>query len=327
MLAAGSAGRVSGTFPAPPAAAITTLTLNPSIDNACEADVVRHTQKTRTFNERLDPGGGGINVARVLGRLGARVHALYLAGGFTGRLLDELLEREQVARTRLVIADDTRMSVAVYERSTGVEYRFVPEGPEVADGEWRACLEAVAGTACDYLVASGSLPRGVPDDFYVQLARRLPATTRLVLDTSGDALREALRHGGLFLVKPSRGEFEELVGAPLPDIDAIVAAAADIVARGGAEQVAVTLGRDGAVLATRDGAAFVPALAVETRSAVGAGDSFLAAMVYGLAAGSDPPTALRLGIAAGAAAALTPGSDLSFAADNERLFAEASATG
>ncbi|WP_310469168.1 1-phosphofructokinase family hexose kinase [Sphingomonas sp.] len=314
---------MSAAFPAPPAARIATLTLNPSIDNACEADAVRHTQKTRTFNERMDPGGGGINVARVLGRVGADVNALYLAGGFTGRLLDELLERERVARTRLAIADDTRLSVAVYERSTGVEYRFVPEGPEVADAEWRACLEHVAATACDYLVASGSLPRGVPDDFYVQLAQRLPRTTRLVLDTSGEALREALAHGGLFMIKPSRGEFEELVGRPLPDTGAIIAAAADIVARGGSELVAVTLGRDGAVLATPAGAAFVPALAVDTRSAVGAGDSFLAAMVYGLAAGVAADDALRLGIAAGAAAALTPGTDLAFAADIERLYAAA----
>ena len=312
---------MSAAFPAPPAARIATLTLNPSIDNACEADTVRHTQKTRTFNERMDPGGGGINVARVLSRLGADVHAFYLAGGITGRLLDELLERERVARTRLDIADDTRMSVAVYERSTGVEYRFVPEGPEVADAEWRACLAAVAAAPCDYLVASGSLPRGMPDDFYVQLAARLPATTRLVLDTSGEPLRAALRHGGLFLAKPSRGEFEELVGRPLPDNESLIAAAAATVADGGTELLAVTLGRDGAVLATSAGASFVSAVAVDTRSAVGAGDSFLAAMVYGLAGGSGPRAALDLGIAAGAAAALTPGTDLAFAADIERLYA------
>ncbi len=303
---------------------ILTLTLNPSIDSACEADAVRHTQKTRTFGERIDPGGGGINVARVLDRLGARVHALFLAGGFTGRLLDELLAREGVERSGIAIDDETRMSVAVYERSTGVEYRFVPEGPEVSDAEWRRCLDGAAALECDYLVASGSLPRGVPDDFHAQLAARLDPRTRLILDTSGEALRQALRGGGLFLIKPSRGELEELVGAALPDVKSILAAASEIVARGQADHVAVTLGRDGAVLASRAGAEFVAAVPVETRSAVGAGDSFLAAMTYGFAAGADPPVALRLGIAAGAAAALTRGSDLSRAADIERLFAVAS---
>jgi len=139
-------------------ARIATLTVNPTIDTALEAPQVVHTHKIRTSNESLHPGGGGINVARVLVRFGAPVQAIFLAGGSTGRLLDRLLEREQVHRTLVPIAGETRVSVTVYESSTGHEYRFVPEGPVVSPPEWQECLKRIGETDCDYFVGSGSLP-------------------------------------------------------------------------------------------------------------------------------------------------------------------------
>lgn len=298
---------------------ITTLTLNPAIDGACEAETVRHTHKIRTGNERYDPGGGGINVARVVQRLGGQTHAVYLAGGATGGVLDDLLERHGIACTRFDIADHTRMSLAVHERSSGQEYRFVPEGPLVAAHEWEACLERLAEADCDYLVASGSLPRGVPDDFYARLRAAIGRSVRFVLDTSGAALRQALAAGGVFLVKPSLGELERLVGRSLADPDALLRAASNIVKRGEAEHVAVTLGQDGALLVNKVGAVRLPALPVEARSAVGAGDSFLAGMTYGFASGLNSGEAFRLGVAAGTAAVLTPGNDLCHRTDVERL--------
>src|SRR4029079_11087299 len=123
---------------------------------------------------------------------------------------------------------------------------------------------------CDYLVASGSLPRGVPADFYAQLADRLAGRpARLVLDTPGDERRLAVERGGMFLLKPSRTELEELVGTSLESVEEIAAQALRIVADGKADNVAVTLADQGAVLATGSGAIFMPALTVETRSAVG----------------------------------------------------------
>jgi 6-phosphofructokinase 2 len=259
----------------------------------------------------------------VLVRFGAPVQAIFMAGGSTGRLLDRLLLREGVERSYVPIAGETRVSVTVYERSTGHEYRLVPEGPVLSDPEWQECLRQIAEAQGDYFVASGSLPGGVPKDFYARVAGILGnRPTRLVVDAPAEELTLALAAGGLFLVKPSRAELEQLCGTALPDVDAVVEAARRIVAAGGAEHVAVSLGADGAVLVGPDGAEVLPALPVEARSAVGAGDSFLAAMTYAFASGADRSTALRLGVAAGAAATLSPGTDLCHPWDVTRLAAQ-----
>ena len=302
---------------------ITTLALNPTIDTALEAEEIVHTDKIRTSGERIDPGGGGINVARVLARFGAPVHAIFMAGGSTGQLLDRLLQREQLERTFVPIARETRVSVTVWERSTGREFRFVPEGPILSEPEWRDCLKHIAGVECDYFVASGSLPAGVPSDFYARAADLLTGRSiKFVLDTSAMELKAALKRGDLFLVKPSRDELEELAGFPLPTIDAVVDAAFQIVATGGAKHVAVSLGKEGAVLVDDSGAEFLPAPNVQGRSAVGAGDSFLAAMTYAFACDADSSTALRLAVAAGAAATISSGTDLAHPWDVTRLAAD-----
>jgi 6-phosphofructokinase 2 len=292
-------------------ARIATLTLNPTIDGASEADRVEPTHKVRTTAQRFDPGGGGLNVARVLGRLGAAAEALYLAGGVTGPLLFGLLDRLEVRHHALAIAGDTRIALVVRERQSGREYRFVPEGPLISAAECRACLEAVARFDCDWLVLSGSLPRGVPDDFYAQIVETARGRDiQVVLDTSGAALAATLARGGVRLVKPSLSELAALAGGDLTDEAEIVAAAQAVVASGGAHTVAVSLGSQGAVLVEAARVSRQRALPVEAVSAVGAGDSFVAGMTLGLARGWDSEQAFRLGIAAGTAAVLTPGTEL-----------------
>jgi 6-phosphofructokinase 2 len=299
--------------------AITTLTLNPAIDVACDADEVRHTQKTRTFNETLEPGGGGINVARALCGFHAPVHAIYLAGGASGRVLDGMLADRNIAREAIWIRGETRISLNVRERASGSEFRFVPEGPEVRESEWRHVLDRVAAADFDYLVASGSLPPGVPSGFYANVAAVAKTKgARFMLDTSGDELKAALS-AGVFLVKPSSGELQEFAGQKLASHTELAGAAAAIVSAGQAELVAVTLGRDGSILVGRDDAHFLPAVEVEANSAVGAGDSFLAGMTYGLAAGHGHLEAFRMAAAAGASAVQSPGTDLCKTADIESL--------
>ena len=302
---------------------IVTLTVNPAIDISSEADVVRHTRKTRTFNEAIEPGGGGINVARVLHGLGANVCALFLGGGMTGRVLDDLMARAGIERRMIAIDDDSRISLTIVERSTGNEFRFVPEGPEVTPAELESALEAATSLPYDYFVASGSLPPGIPDDFYARLGAKVTAQgARFVLDTSGGPLKAALDAGGIFLVKPSRGEFENLAGRKL-SADELATEAQKLVAAGKVDTVAITLGRDGAVLATDSGTTISPAIPVEACSAVGAGDSFLAGMVYGFALGRGAEQAFRVGLAGGAAAVLSSGSDLARPDDLRRLVGEA----
>lgn len=288
-------------------ARIVTLTLNPAVDLACEADSVQPTRKVRTTSEQFDPGGGGINVARVVNELGGESLAVLMAGGATGQFLRELLDREGVACRTVPVAGLTRISVAIHERSSGLEYRFVPEGPAVSNAEWRALLDALAELDSDWLVASGSLPRGVPEDFYARLAA-LSASRhqQFVLDSSGSALRAALGKGITF-IKPSLSEFEGLVGHEVRERREQDAEAVGLAREGAARLVVVSLGVAGAVMANANRALRLPAPKVPVRSAVGAGDSFVAAMTLGLARGLPAEDAFAWGIAAGSAAVMRYG--------------------
>jgi len=302
---------------------IVTLALNPSIDISSDANSVRTAHKVRTSNETYDPGGGGVNVARVIAELGGDVEALYLAGGFTGSLLDDLLERDRVRRRLIRIAGNTRISFTVHERTTGLEYRFVASGPTLQEEELGSCLAAIQACQFEYFVASGSLPSGAPPDFYATVAKLVAAKGgRFILDSSGPGLHATLEHASVFLVKPSLSELEALVGHPL-DEPATAAAAVDLVRRGAAEIVAVTMGSAGALIATRKGVLRAPALEVEARSTVGAGDSFLAALTLALAGGQTIEDALKFATAAGAAAVLHPGTKLCKRQDVVRLHEEA----
>ncbi|MEX0853017.1 MAG: 1-phosphofructokinase family hexose kinase [Bauldia sp.] len=301
---------------------IVTLSLNPTIDMAGEADLVRPTHKIRTFAETYDPGGGGVNVARAITELGGEARVVCTAGGFTGAMLDELLGAVPIPRTIVPIAGRTRISLTVFERRSGHEFRFVPSGPEISTGEVEACLQAVRGLEFKYLVASGSPPRGAADDIFARFADIAAAkNARFILDCSGPGLGVTLERGKVYLVKPSFGELESLVGRRLDD-EGVRQAASDLVKRGRAEVVVVTMGAAGALLVTKDSVRRMWSPKVRSRSAVGAGDSFLGAMTLALSQGRDVDDALIFAIAAGAAAALTPGTKLCRRDDVARMYDE-----
>lgn len=307
---------------------IVTLTLNPCIDQSSEAELVRPTRKIRTRGQRLEPGGGGVNVARAIAELGGRALPVYLRGGATGAVLDGLLAEHGFETRAVPVAGQTRISHAVFERATGLEYRFVPEGPEVTDAELAACLDTLEALDFDWLVASGSLPDGLPEDSYARVARLAEAKgARFVLDTSGPALAAALAQPGIHLIKPSLGEFRALTGQPLESDAEIREAAATLRRERRIELVAVTLGHGGALMAGPDGMLRLQPPRLEVRSATGAGDSFLGAMVFALAEGRPPADAFRLATGAGAAAVLTPGTELFHRADALRLRDELAAQG
>ncbi len=285
---------------------ILTFTLNPTIDLAADADAVLPVRKIRTRGDSFDPGGGGVNVSRVVRELGGETCAIILAGGVSGRLLEELLDEAGVRHLTVPIAGRTRISHTVHDLGQKLEYRFVPEGPALSAAEAAAGLAALETTPGDWLVASGSLNPGTPADYYaraktIALRRGMP----FVLDTSGPAMAAALGPG-LKLMKPSKGEFETLVGRKLAEAELAEAAQA-FIGQGGTELLALTLGGDGALLASAEGVLRLPALDVPALGAVGAGDSFLAAMVLRLAEGATPRDAFCWGMAAGAAAVMRPG--------------------
>lgn len=300
---------------------ILTITMNPAVDVFTSTANVRPAHKLRCGPALVHPGGGGINVARVLARLDVRALALYPAGGLTGGLLRKLLEAEGVPGRAVAIAGETRESFTVHDEGSGQDYRFVLQGPQLTGAEWQACLEAAVTVpvASRLVVASGSLPPGVPDDFYARLARRLATQgVRLALDTSGPALAAALE-AGVYLVKPSLRELGDLTGAVLDTPAQRLAACRSMVQAGRAEVVALSLGAEGALLVTREGAWQAAALAVQVASTVGAGDSFLGALLVARCRGMGFDQALARGIAASAAALLTSGTALCQPADLERL--------
>jgi len=300
---------------------ILTLTMNPAIDVSAVTDRVVPTNKLRCRNASRDSGGGGINVARVIGRLGGACRAIYPAGGALGQQLRDILQEQGVDSIAIDVAAETRESFSVTEARSGAQYRFVLPGEALGQADWQACIDAVASHAKPhhYVVASGSLPPGVPDDFYAQLAENLSdRDVRLVVDSSGPALGAALRHG-LYLAKPNLQELRDLTGAPLERREDWEEAATGLVRDGRAEIVLLTLGEAGAFMVTRDLRVRAEAVPVKAVSAVGAGDSFLAAMIWRLASGDVPEAAFRYAIAAGSAALLTPGTDLCHKTDVERL--------
>jgi 6-phosphofructokinase 2 len=301
---------------------IVTLTPNPALDCSCEAETVMPIHKVRTFNEVYAAGGGGINVARAIRQLGGEATALYLAGGATGVFLDQLVDEAGVTHQSVDIAGNTRVSHNVFERSTRLDYRFVPEGPLVSKDECDRLLEALGAMSADAIIGSGSLPRGADDDFFARAADAAKAKgAAFYLDTSGAALKAALTRGGVALVKPSLGELSSITGRKLETRAAQEAAAMEIVNAGGARLVAVTLGRDGGFLASGEGIFTAPAPSVKALSAVGAGDSFLAGMVLALSNGRPLREAFVYAMAAGAAAVLHIGTQLCKREDVEAIYA------
>ena len=300
---------------------IVTLCMNPALDITTSTDVVRPTDKLRCAGARYDPGGGGINVAHVAEVLGVPATAVFPAGGPAGEVIHNLLVAEGLAVQRIRIGGTTRESFTVNERSTARQYRFVLPGPQLSVAEQTDCLLHLrrAAPGARIVVASGSLPPGVPEDFYQQIANVCAELGRtLLLDTSGGGLAHVT--SGVFLLKPSIRELREDVGADLSTEAEQVAAARGLVARGVARHVLVSLGAQGALLVSADAAQRFAAVQVAPGSGVGTGDAMLAGVAVGIARDWPLSDAVRLGIAAGSAMLLTPGTAPCTRGDTERLF-------
>jgi len=300
---------------------IVTLCMNPALDITTSTGTVLPTDKMRCGATRYDAGGGGVNVAHIAQMLGAAATAVFPGGGPSGEMLNSLLMAEGVVTHRIEIGGSTRESFTINELSTGLQYRFVVPGPELTLAEQTECLLRLRGvaTSAAIVVASGSLPPGVPEDFYQQVANIcIDLDAILLMDTSGGGLTHV--DSGVFLVKPSLRELREAVGRELTTDAEQLAAAQELVAAGVARYVLVSKGSQGALLASRDGGKLFAPVSVPPGSGVGAGDAMVAGIAVGLVRGWDLSQAVRLGIASGAAKLLTPGTAPCTLKDAERLF-------
>lgn len=298
---------------------LVTLTLNPAIDLSAATPKLEPLQKLRCKNMRRDPGGGGINVARVIARLGGKVTAIFPSGGISGKLLEQLLRAEGLSQIAVPTQKETREDVTVLEEATGQQYRFVMPGAALSDTEQGALLEALCDCPADIVVLSGSLPEGVHADVYGQIAETCHARgQRLVVDSSGPALKAALSHG-VFLIKPNARELDALSERTLTTEEDLIAAARAVIAQGGAKFVALTLAERGARLISRNSVLRATAPTVTPLSTVGAGDSFTGGFAWALSRKLDLSQCLRYGVAAGTAALLGHGTELARADDVHRL--------
>jgi len=302
---------------------ILTLTMNPALDVFLESPALEPGRKLRCAKPLYIPGGGGINVSRAIRRLGGQSMALFPAGGTAGYRVIELLAREQIATNVIRIAEETRENVNVLETTTGREYRFIVPGPKLAFEEWKHVLRAIHSLEPrpDYLVASGSLPPNVPSNFHARLAELCTTLKiRFVVDTTGEALRSACGKG-TYLLKCNVAELTSFAGGDESE-DGVLYTAQSLVDAGRCEVIVVSAGAAGAVVAQRAGAMRIPAPVVPVTSAVGAGDSMTAGIVFALANGSSIEDAAMFGVAAGSAAVMTHRHELCRREETEHLYAE-----
>jgi 6-phosphofructokinase 2 len=290
-----------------PRARVLTLTMNPALDDSFTVPRLAPVSKMRCSAARFDPGGGGINVARILHVLGEPATAVFPLAGYLGQALQHLLDLEGVPTVGIPIEGETRQSHQVVDVETGLEYRFVMPGPRLSVADQQRCLLAAKehGGRATYLVLSGSFPPGVAPDFVrdVELLAGVLGA-HLVVDTSGEALAHVRN---AYLVKPSVRELESLIGDRLECVEDQIRGARRFLARSRSTAMVLSRGHQGAILVTNSTAEVIPAHVADVVNTVGAGDALVAGTIAGLCRGWDLPRATRLGMACSAAMTETVG--------------------
>ena len=299
---------------------IVTLTVNPALDKSAHFKGLVPEQKIRCDEPRFDAGGGGINVSKAISRLEGTSLAVFTSGGPTGKMLEELVSKESIEYESIAIQSWTRESFVAVDDNTNLQYRFSFKGAEITTLEKDKVIQAIQKLKTKFLVISGGLNEGLPSDFYQIFAGIAKASnSKLIVDTSGEALQKVLETG-VYMIKPNIGELAKLIGVESLEMEGVNQAAKQIIAKGGAEIVVVSLGPQGAVLVTKDSYEFVPAPNVPKKSTVGAGDSMVGGMVWALSQNKSLKEVIRWGVACGSAATMNEGTQLFKFEDAKRLF-------
>lgn len=303
---------------------ILTITLNPCIDKSSTVEKMKPESKLRCSEVVNEPGGGGINVSKALKKLETASVALFPAGGHNGNMLCSLLKEESILFHAVDTKVETRENWIVLEGSTVNQYRFTFPGREVQEETIKTLIDQIRSFSPAYVIASGSLPPGLPDYFYGLVVKNAKSVgARCIVDTSGPAL-QALQGKGAYLIKPNIGELCKMLNVEWLDKNEVADAAQQAIMDGFAELIAVSMGPDGAWIVSKEERHFATAPKVEKRSTVGAGDSMVAGMTYMLQQHRSLKEVISFGVACGSAATMNEGTQLFKQADAERLFAEMS---
>jgi 6-phosphofructokinase 2 len=305
-------------------AKIITLTLNPCIDKTIWVDELIPNEKLKGKYPQDEPGGGGINVSRAMKYLGKDNKALFLNGGFNGAYFKQIFKEEQIDFEEINIAGNTRMNLMLIDESTLLEYRIGMEGPTISSTEINELLTVLSQQKdYDFLVASGSLPPGIPDNFLVEVARIVASrNAKFILDTSGKALENATQEK-VFLLKPNLNELRSLCNInENVSFDEILKATKNLLSQIDCTAIVVSLGSEGAMLVTAAESHHIYPPKVNVKSTVGAGDCMVAGMTIALSQNKPWKEVLQYGIACGSAATLNSGRGLCKPEDVERLLEE-----
>ena len=299
---------------------IYTLTLNPAVDRELMVPDIVFDNVLRASSLRLDCGGKGFNVSRALAAWGEKSVALGFVGGLTGRRIAAGLTELGIATDFVEIAQETRTNISIFAQNQPHYIKVNEAGPDIAPAEEAALLDKVRhlAHAADWWVLSGSLPPGVSATVYADVIRAVQAAGgKVILDASGASLRHGCE-AGPYLVKPNAVEAGELIARPVTSPEEAYAAV-DSIHRLGAENVLISLGKNGAILSdgTRCWLARPPQ--IEERNPIGAGDSMVAGLVWQLSQNAPWPEAMRWAVASGAAAASLDGTAVGNRAMVDRL--------
>lgn len=292
---------------------VVTLTINPALDKSAKVSGMTPFDKLECFDITYHPGGGGINISRVLHRLGIQSECLFPYGGKTGEHLVDLLQEQKVNVINTEISVLTRENFAVFNTETNLQYRFGMPTSVFSESDMMALENLINGQVDDddIFVISGSLPKGLPENYYSKIIQNLKAKgVKIIVDTSGDAFQEVVHNNNLFLIKPNQKELEKLAQKKAMTMKEKEAFAMELVTTGKVEYVVVSLGKNGAFLAHKNGIDKVKAPKIEVKSTIGAGDSMVAGLIYGIVKEKSPKEMLRMGVACGVSATLSEGSDL-----------------
>jgi 6-phosphofructokinase 2 len=301
---------------------IVTLTLNPALDKITGISHVSPNKKLRCSDPQHEAGGGGINVSRAIHRLGGESLAIFPSGGPNGEVLKAKLEEESIQYQPLPIDGSIRENITIFESSAKQQFRFIMPGPKLTEDECKNVLTLLEELepSPDYLVVSGSTPKGVSEDFYADITTLAnEMNCRVIVDTSGAHLKRAAK-AGVYLLKPNMRELANLSGNTIESETHQVEAAQEIIDGGQAEVIVVSQGAGGALLVTEGKREQLRTPTVAIRSKLGAGDSMVAGIIMKLAQGESIRDATLYGIAAGAATVSTEGTELCNKSDTDRLY-------
>ncbi|MBF6608156.1 MAG: 1-phosphofructokinase family hexose kinase [Flavobacterium sp.] len=299
---------------------IVTLTVNPALDKSTSCNGLIADAKIRCEAPTFEAGGGGINVSKAISRLEADSLCVFTSGGSAGELVEKLLQKEKIKTDTITVSNWTRENLVVQDTNTQQQFRFGFPGGSLTIEEVTAVLDKIKKHKCRYLVASGSLNDGLSSDFYQQIAAIAKENdSKLIIDTSGEALKQVLETG-VYLVKPNIGELAKLIGENRLEADDAEDAARTLIDKGNAEIVVVSLGPQGALLVSKDQRHYISAPNVAKRSTVGAGDSMVGGMVWALSQNKSLKEVIQWGVACGSAATISEGTQLFTLGDAQRLF-------